>query len=275
MERFKSKIDQIKKGFVIENLDPEDKLLRLIPGIIKEHVIRYKYATDKILEISKEESPLIVDLASGRGYGSDILSQVFKKSTVIGLEIGKDYIKQAQDKYGQIDKDNHPHFVSADVRQTPLQKETADAVTAFEIIEHLPEKDQPHFVQEIARILKPGGLAFISIPKRYSFKKNRHGKFIKTGVSSNPHHLFEPTIEELSQYVKNSGLNIIEKAGQAPVNKKILHLVDKISQLIPLKPFYAWSLPRDMKVKTMPDTKKTPLTHIIIAQKPNSFHPKY
>ncbi|MFP6584771.1 MAG: methyltransferase domain-containing protein [Candidatus Hydrogenedentota bacterium] len=44
----------------------------------------------------------------------------------------------------------------------PFEDDQFDTVISIEVIEHLP--DQFHFIEEIARITRPGGTAFISTP---------------------------------------------------------------------------------------------------------------
>lgn len=85
------------------------------------------------------------------------------------LEIGKgngfvsSYIKNLGIAIDTCDFDErlNPTIV-ADVRQLPIQDNTYDLVTAFEVIEHIPWEDVPTALAEIARVAT--GRVIISIP---------------------------------------------------------------------------------------------------------------
>jgi SAM-dependent methyltransferase len=55
--------------------------------------------------------------------------------------------------------------IFADARALPLADATVDAVVCLEVIEHVP--DPGRALQEIARVLRPGGAAWISMPFLY------------------------------------------------------------------------------------------------------------
>ncbi len=56
------------------------------------------------------------------------------------------------------------HYVVADAAALGVADDSVDVVVSFETIEHLqPDKIGP-FLQELKRVLKPGGTAFISTP---------------------------------------------------------------------------------------------------------------
>jgi len=182
----------LRRRMAVENLDPGDRLLELLtPGMIVEHIQRYKFASGLFPDGSK-----ILDLASGRGYGASILSEGNCK--VFGLDLGRHYVKKAAKKYGK-----EAQFGVADVRKLPIEDESVNGVTAFEITEHLDKDDQPGFIKEIARVLKPGGRAIISIPHHYS-----------RGILRNAHHHYEPTPDELKLMISDAGLKIEKEAGQ-------------------------------------------------------------
>ncbi len=101
-------------------------------------------------------------------YQVDLLTDTDAKTV---LEIGKgngtfsDYLK----KFGyqvttcDFDKDLNPDVV-ADVRKMPLADNSFDAVTAFEILEHLPFEDFPKALAELKRVSKKH--VVISLPYR-------------------------------------------------------------------------------------------------------------
>jgi SAM-dependent methyltransferase len=58
------------------------------------------------------------------------------------------------------------------VHHLPFRSASADLVVMLEVIEHLP--DIPHTLSEIARVLKPGGVAVLSTPNRLNVASRLH-----------------------------------------------------------------------------------------------------
>jgi SAM-dependent methyltransferase len=75
-------------------------------------------------------------------------------------------------------KVSRPGWVAADlVRDLPFRSESFDLVLLLEVIEHLP--DIPHSLREIARVLKPGGIAIVTTPNRLNVVSRVH--YLLTG----------------------------------------------------------------------------------------------
>lgn len=55
----------------------------------------------------------------------------------------------------------------ADSMQLPLPDACIELVLSLDVVEHLP--DPARFAREVARILKPGGMAFVTTPPRWRF----------------------------------------------------------------------------------------------------------
>ena len=217
----------------------------------------------------KDSDLTILDAASGRGYGVDILKKYFQKAKIIGVELGSKYVRQALEKYAQGQENRS--YVQGDVRHLPAADNSVDIVTAFEIIEHLPQADQQTFVNEIARVLKPGHTAYISNPYPYSMveKTGLAGEKTrkKSGLGTNVHHHYEPTDEEMKQYLKSAGLLIKEEFGQVMVKPELAEKMRKINKIVPLWPMFAWWRRDNMKPQSIPPGQTT-LTHIYAVHKP-------
>lgn len=263
---FLLKIQPLVDSVAVENLDPDDPVLRMFtPTIIAEHIERYC----AVLSISEKdpEEITIVDIASGRGYGSSILRKEFgQEATILGIELNTKYSKKSREKYG-----NTP--VTADARRLPIMDGSADIVTGFEIIEHLPKESQAGMMLEVARVLKEDGIALISFPERYSYRTDKEGKVVRSGPFSNPHHQYEPGGEEMENLAENCGLEVVGRYGQLWVNKKGLEIARSISRILPAWPVYAWSFKRDAEPRKKSGLKtgeKVPLTHILVLKKSNN-----
>lgn len=260
-----------KINTVIENLDPSDPLLRLtLPKIIEEHIRRYKLVSDR-LAARKNERLTIIDTASGRGYGSSILAKKFPNAKIVaGMEIGSKYTKKAQEKY--VHGDSALAFTQADVTSLPVASGSADVITGFEITEHIEKNMQTNYVQELYRVLKPGGTAFVSIPHRYSFELNEKGEAVRAGLFANPHHQYEPTRDEMAELFSKAGFSISEELGQVTVPPEQAEFMRKANKVVPIWPVFAWHPGQDVSVKPIPEGKVA-LTHIFVLTKPTPINP--
>lgn len=125
---------------------------RYIPsegGMIRyEHLHRYlsclNFISDKI----------VVDIACGEDYGSEILSTSAR--AVIGIDLDVDCINYAKDRY----KKENLTFLVGSCDSIPVESQSVDVVISFETIEHHNKHDE--MISEIKRILKLDGVLIIS-----------------------------------------------------------------------------------------------------------------
>ena len=117
-----------------------------------EHLHRYLLARVLVRGLD------VVDIASGEGYGTALLSQTAR--SVVGVEIDAGSVSHATRAYARPGLS----FVEGDARRIPLADASADVVVSFETIEHFFEHDA--FLAETRRILRPGGRLIISSPDR-------------------------------------------------------------------------------------------------------------
>lgn len=82
---------------------------------------------------------------------------------------------------------------------------TFDLVTARHLIEHLPELTA--FVEEVARILKPGGRFVLETPNNRSFGKKLFGK--RWFANEVPRHLVLFNLPSLTMLVKRHGFKLV------------------------------------------------------------------
>jgi len=89
-----------------------------------------------------------------------------------------------------------------------IRSESIDIVYMGEIIEHFKKKFGIKLMQEVKRILKPGGQFFISTPN-------------KTNTKGYKFHVYEYEIEELKDIVKKCGLKIKSVYGWQTTEREI------------------------------------------------------
>ena len=142
---------------------------------VTEHLHRYAIA----LDLAKDK--IVLDIASGEGYGSKLLS--LKAKEVIGVEIDNEVVEFANAKYGQTQK--NLKFIQGSAIAIPLKDKSVDMVVSFETIEHLIEQNE--MMKEVVRVIKDDGIFLISSPEKSIYKLRD---------PDNPFHLKELLLSE-------------------------------------------------------------------------------
>ncbi|HEX4794863.1 MAG TPA: class I SAM-dependent methyltransferase [Humisphaera sp.] len=147
---------------------------------IRLHLERYRFAARYV------DDQVVLDVACGEGYGSDILHRAGALRTV-GLDISQAAVAHATDRYGK------PQlvFMHGDAQKLPFSPRSFGAVVSFETVEHVP--DYLSYLREVRRVLSPGGVYLVSTPNRL---RESPGCGPNDPVP-NPHHVREFTREEL------------------------------------------------------------------------------
>jgi SAM-dependent methyltransferase len=247
-----------------ESIDPFDTshvqfFERLIPGMRPEHALRYSFAAH-LLKGRQRLNPEVIDAATGQGYGAKILRELIPEARITGIDINLDTIKTATQKYGK-----YGRYLQGDVRHIPIGNTTADMITAFETLEHLAREDQPVFLRELHRVVKPDGLVVISVPFPSSTYLGKD-KTVHYGWGSGSH-LYEPTREEIKIMIHDAGLEVVGEYGQVLTDSRITKAVSIVNRVIPIWLMYAWLGRKDHGVHPVTDTKhKTSLIHIFVTQ---------
>jgi 2-polyprenyl-3-methyl-5-hydroxy-6-metoxy-1,4-benzoquinol methylase len=123
--------------------------------ITYEHWHRYVFTKDYI------QSKVVLDIACGEGYGAYYMAGHAEK--VIGIDVSQEAIDHAGATY---QKENLQFLQSNAAAVAISESGFADVVVSFETIEHIPEEQQHLFLQEIKRLLKPGGVLIMSTPDK-------------------------------------------------------------------------------------------------------------
>jgi SAM-dependent methyltransferase len=132
---------------------------RYVPGvkgdIELEHLHRYLLARE--LCHGKD----VLDLASGEGYGSAMLSSVAK--CVVGVDIAHDAVQHSQRRYVR----QNLRFMVGSCGKIPLSDASVDVIVSFETLEHHDRHDE--MMAEVKRVLRSDGLLIISTPDKYHY----------------------------------------------------------------------------------------------------------
>lgn len=119
----------------------------------------------------------VLEIGCGEGRGIDLLAPKSKSYTAIDKI--QAVIDDLSTKYPEITfiQDNIPPF-------NKIEDNSFDTIVSFQVIEHI--KNDRLFLEEIKRILKPGGKALLTTPN------------IKLTLTRNPWHIREYTAEQLT-----------------------------------------------------------------------------
>ena len=120
----------------------------------------------------------LLEIGCGEGRGVELLAP--KANRYMAIDKIQEVIDRLSAKYPDVD------FVQAHIPPiTTVEDNAFDVIVSFQVIEHI--KDDKAYLEEIYRILKPGGRAIITTPN------------IKKTLSRNPWHEREYTAAELQQ----------------------------------------------------------------------------
>ena len=139
------------------------------------HADRYRFACEYT------EGRVVLDCASGLGYGVDIMSRLGRAKSVFGLELDEAASEYATRKYGT----SNAFFGAGSILNIPHEDNKFDIFTSFETIEHIENEDlQFH---EIKRVLKNNGLYILYTPNDWG------------SDSVNPYHVRHYTYNSLRE----------------------------------------------------------------------------
>jgi SAM-dependent methyltransferase len=127
------------------------------PWVRHQHLTRYKWAARFATGAE------VIDGACGSGYGSVMLRRG-GAAAVDGFDLDPDAVRQAAARAVGL---TGVTFREADVANLPLPAAGRDLYVSFETIEHLP--DDAAYLDEAARVLRPGGRFVCSTPNRDLF----------------------------------------------------------------------------------------------------------
>ena len=109
---------------------------------------------------------MVLDLGCGSGRHAHAVSHDFGNHT-IGVDIQNDSLEQGKTGWEDFTKDTEipgrVSFVKGSIYDLPFPDRSADAVICSEVMEHLI--DYPEAIREFFRVLKPGGILAVSVPR--------------------------------------------------------------------------------------------------------------
>lgn len=117
--------------------------------------------TVQMLDVGARESQYTVGLQA-RITALDLLRQSeFERKYNLGVT--RDMIKRIRQK-----RSNIQGYIICDINQNSFKSDSFEIISAIEVIEHI--KNSLKFIQEIYRILKPGGYFYLTTPNAVKYQ---------------------------------------------------------------------------------------------------------
>ncbi len=155
-------------------------------------VARRQAAVRFLLDFAPAERPLrVLDAGCGTGGLLDLF-QGMAGVEAVGADLSPDALRLSHGR-------GHHRLVGADLTLLPFRTSSFDAVTALDVIEHVPDEERA--LGEISRVLRPGGVLVASVPA-YQFLWGPHDDAL--------HHQRRYTAPQFCGRIQGSGL-VVEK----------------------------------------------------------------
>lgn len=114
------------------------------------------------LDLSGKEK--ILEIGCGRGFYLKTLINLWPNLMITGLDLNEKYLNIAR----QFVNNQKVKLIQGDAISLPFANQSFGRIIATEILEHIP--DDQKAISEMYRVLKPGGIAMITVPnKNYPF----------------------------------------------------------------------------------------------------------
>lgn len=143
----------------------------------------------------------ILDIGSGGGWNTLMAAKMgFEVHCVDITEGSAAYVNQIKDSMNLHDV----YAIIGDCYNLPYEAEAFDIVISSHIIEHL---DKPKvMLEEIERVLKPGGVLFLSCPSK--FHKLRISRLFGFNLDPEDHKVLGYSKEDIENFIKNMSFEI-------------------------------------------------------------------
>ena len=163
---------------------------RLLTGYFDRYTVEHLHRYGLACRLAHNKS--VLDIASGDGYGSNLLSST--ALSVIGVDIDPTVIEHSTKKY----RKPNLHFLTGSADSIPVESASIDLVVSFETLEHHDRHEEMY--AEIKRVLRPDGIAIISTPdRRFCSDATEH---------RNAYHVKELYFDEFVELTKRHFKNI-------------------------------------------------------------------
>lgn len=145
----------------------------------------------------------------GCGTGNFSIKLARKGLEVVGVDISRPMIEKAREKVKKVDEDLEISFQQMDAKDMDFSEGSFDGTFSMATIEFIPDEDKKEFVQEMLRVVKPGGkvlVGTITADSEWGKKYKERAKSEKSVF----HHVTFTTPEKLNR-IERDKLQVSEE----------------------------------------------------------------
>ena len=164
---------------------------RTVPGIPEENYWFRRHEAAYLALRTYCVDAVVLEAGCGEGYGADLLASDAR--LVLGLDYDALTAAHVARAYPRV------RAVRGNLALLPVRTSTVDVVANLQVIEHL--WDQPGFLLECLRVLRPGGRLLVTTPNRITFSPGRD-------TPLNPFHTRELAPAELAELLRGTGFDV-------------------------------------------------------------------
>lgn len=169
---------------------------RTVPGIAEENYWFRRHEAAYLRLLPQCRDAVVLEAGCGEGYGADLVTSVARR--VVALDYDAVTTAHVATRYPSV------AAVRGNLAALPLADGSVDVVVNLQVIEHL--WDQPGFLAECARVLRPKGSLLVSTPNRITFSPGRD-------TPLNPFHTRELAADELTELLLDAGFAAVRMLG--------------------------------------------------------------
>jgi SAM-dependent methyltransferase len=168
---------------------------RTLPGIAVENYWyrRHEAAYTALLPFCR--GAVVLEAGCGEGYGAERIASVAR--CVIGVDYDAATVEHVKRAYPRVP------VARGNLVALPFGDGVLDVVACLQVIEHL--WDQPGFLRECARVLRPAGTLLLTTPNRLTFSPGND--------AANPFHSRELSADELTELLGAEGFAVSRLLG--------------------------------------------------------------
>lgn len=178
-----------------------------------ESKVKAPWVSQRIFARFGDRSAQVLDVGCGAGFLTNALAT--QNFEITGLDSSAASLRTAE----KHDSTGRVRYIEGDAYQLPFPDHSFDAVSAMDFLEHVESPQK--VIQEIARVLRPGGLFFFHTFNRNPVAHLMVIKLVEWLVKNTPKdmHVIDLFIKpkELREYCARSGLAVVEMTGIRPV----------------------------------------------------------
>jgi len=127
----------------------------------------FRAQVEIVLSMLEAEQGLILDI--GCAAGAEVEALRARGFRIVGIDYSAEMLRFAQKRSSALDG---VHFCRADAESLPFASASFDHVVCLGVLEYL--STYQHCLEEIHRVVRPGGLTIISVPTRISLDRISH-----------------------------------------------------------------------------------------------------